>query len=398
MRGGQAVRRPGGRSDFLAALLVCWVAVLPAACGGDSAPPESRQPPAGSDLVEVSVAGRTLQVPQGFTVEVYAEGLDGARFFALGPDSVPYLSVPGGGRVVKLTDANRDGLADAVVTVVEGLNRPHGLAFRGDTLYVAETNRVVRLLPGSAQPQVVVDGLPVGGHWTKTIAFGPDDKLYVAAGSSCNVCDEVDPRRAAVTRYNLDGSGGEIFARGLRNSVGLAFHPVTGELWAANNDRDWLGDDLPPERINIVKQGRFYGWPQCYLPNTRNPEYPDADCSTVEPPAITFQAHSAPLGIVFYPGEPGPLPPAFPAEYRGDAFVAYHGSWNRSEPTGYKVVRLRVINGRPVTVRDFVAGFLPAGSDTPWGRPVDLLVLPDGSLLVSDDHGGRVFRVRWVGQ
>ncbi|MBI1723929.1 MAG: hypothetical protein HYR48_08485, partial [Gemmatimonadetes bacterium] len=204
MRVGQAVRRSGGqaarRSVFLAALPVCWVAVLPAACVGDSAPPESQQPPAGSDLVDVSVAGRTLQVPQGFTVEVYAEGLGGARFFALGPDGVPYLSVPGGGRVVELPDANRDGRADAVVTVVEGLNRPHGLAFRGDTLYVAETNRVVRLLPGSAQPQVVVDGLPVGGHWTKTIVFGPDDKLYVAAGSSCNVCDEVDPRRAAVTR------------------------------------------------------------------------------------------------------------------------------------------------------------------------------------------------------
>ena len=366
------------------------VVLLAVVCG--RAAPAVGQAPAGG-RVEVQVAGHVLQVPQGFAVELYAEGLDNARFFALGPDGVPYLSQPRVGRVVKLPDANRDGRADSVVVVAQGLNRPHGLAFRGDTLYVAETNRVGRVVPGRAAPQVVVDGLPVGGnHWTRTVVFGPDGKLYVAIGSSCNLCNESDPRRAAVMRYDVDGGNGAVFARGLRNSVGLAFHPATGELWATNNDRDWLGDDRPPERINILREGRDYGWPRCNLPNVRNPEYPDADCSQVEAPAITFQAHSAPLGIAFYTGT------QFPAEYRGDAFVAYHGSWNRSVPTGYKVVHVNVVSGRPESIRDFITGFMPAGGGSAWSRPVGLLVLADGSLLVSDDYGGRVFRVRYTGR
>jgi glucose/arabinose dehydrogenase len=341
-------------------------------------------------MVEVAVAGRTVSVPRGFTVEVYAEGLPGARWLALGPDGLPYVSQPSAGRVIRLPDDDGDGRADSVVDVVTGLDRPHGLAFRGDTLYVAETGRVVRLVPGVATPQVMVDGLPTGGHWTKTLVFGPDGMLFVSIGSSCNVCDEADPRRAAVMRYRADGSAAERFAWGLRNSVGLAFHPVTGELWATNNDRDWLGDDLPPERINILRVGRYYGWPECYLPLASNPEYPDAACSGVEPPAIAFQAHSAPLGIAFYTAD------RFPPEFRGDAFMAYHGSWNRTVPTGYKLVHVNVVAGRPESIRDFVTGFRTATGET-WARPVSLLVMPDGTLLVSDDHGGRVFRVRYVG-
>lgn len=349
------------------------------------------QAPAG--LTPVRVAGQTLQVAPGFAVEVYAEGLRGARFMALGPDGVPYLSITRAGRVVKLPDANGAGRADTVITVAQGLNLPHGLAFRGDTLYVAENNRVVRFRPGSTTPDVVVAGLPArGGHFTRTIVFGPDGKLYVSVGSSCNICDESDPRRAAVLRYNLDGSGEEIFAHGLRNSVGIAFDPATGELWGTNNDRDNLGDDLPPDRINILHQGVNYGWPQCYLPGKNNPEYQAADCSHVEGPAIAFQAHSAPLGIAFSTGK------QFPPEYRGGAFAAFHGSWNRSIPTGYKVVYVRVQGGRPVSISDFVTGFLPDSSASPWARPVDVLVLRDGSLLVSDDFGGRIFRVHYVGR
>ena len=174
--------------------------------------------------------------------------------------------------------------------------------------------------------------------------------------------------------------------------MGLAFHPATGELWATNNDRDNLGDDVPPDPINILRQGRFYGWPQCNLPDTRNPEYPDADCSGVEAPALRFQAHSAPLGLAFYTGA------QFPAEYRGDLFFAQHGSWNRSVPVGYQVMRVRVVNGRPASAEPFITGFLAVGASRPWARPVGLLVLGDGSLLVSDDAPGRVFRVRWVGR
>jgi len=191
-----------------------------------------------------------------------------------------------------------------------------------------------------------------------------------------------------VTRYNLDGSGAHTFATGLRNSVGLAFHPTTAELWANNNDRDDLGDDVPPEHLNILQDGKWYGWPQCYLPNQPNPEYPGANCAGVAPPALTVQAHSAPLGLTFYTGT------QFPAEYQGDAFMTYHGSWNRSVPTGAKVVRVRVQNGRPTAVLDFVTGWqLSDGSR--WGRPVHVVTAADGALLISDDLGGRIWRVSY---
>jgi len=377
------MRRETGRPTGWLRLLV-----LAAVCGcGSGRRAAAQQIPAGFQPHEVA-DHHVLYLPPGFTIGLYAEHLDGIRNVVTGPDGVPY-AVYRTGSVMKLPDANRDGRADTVIAVATGLNRPFGLAFRGDTMYVGETDGVKRYLPGNPVPQQVVSGLPGGGnHWTRTLAFGPDGKLYVSIGSSCNVCDETDPRRATVTRYNADGSGEHIFATGLRNSVGIAFNPTTGELWGTNNDRDNLGDDRPPERINILKDGKFYGWPQCWLPGERNPEYSQADCSGVEPPAITYQAHSAPLGMAFYTGT------QFPAEYRGDAFVAYHGSWNRSVPTGDKVTRFRVKDGKPVGVEDFIVGWqLPNGSR--WGRPVGIAVLPDGSMLVSDDDGARIWRVSY---
>jgi glucose/arabinose dehydrogenase len=329
-----------------------------------------------------------LRVPAGFRVSLFAQNLEGVRYLALGPGNIVYASRPDGGVIVKLPDANHDGHADSAITVARGLRGPFGIAFRGDTMYVAEMVSVKRFDPGASEPVTLVRRVPSGGHSTRTVVFGPDGKMYVSVGSSCNLCDESDSMRAAVLQFNRDGSGGRVFAKGLRNSVGLAFNPTTGELWATNNDRDNLGDDVPPERINIVKEGRYYGWPQCYLPGKPNPEYSSANCSNVEPPAITFQAHSAPLGMAFYTGS------AFPREYNGDAFVAYHGSWNRSVPTGAKVVRIRVNNGRPVGVEEFISGWQrPDGSR--WGRPVGILVAPDGALLVSDDMGGRIWRVTY---
>ncbi|HTI05683.1 MAG TPA: PQQ-dependent sugar dehydrogenase [Gemmatimonadales bacterium] len=343
---------------------------------------KSPAPAAGQD--------HTLRVPPGFKIAVFADSLEGVRYLALGPGNAIYASQPGRGVVVQLTDNNHDGIADGVVTVASGLRGPFGIAFRGDTMYVAEERDVKRFDPGARSSNTVIDDIPGGGHSTRTILFGPDGKLYLAVGSSCNLCDERDSLRAAVSQFNPDGSGGRVFARGLRNTVGLAFNPKTGELWGGNNDRDNLGDDLPPEHVNIIKAGRNYGWPNCYLPGKPNPEYGSADCSNVEPPAITIQAHSAPLGIAFYSGA------QFPADYRGDAFVTLHGSWNRSVPTGAKVVRIQVdTDGRRATgVDDFITGWqLPDGSR--WGRPVGLLVLPDGSLLVSDDMGGKIWRVSY---
>lgn len=335
-------------------------------------------------------AGDTLRLPPGFSIAVYADNLDGVRYLALGPDNAVYASQPGSGVIVKLTDANHDGVAENVVPVASGLNGPFGIAFRGDTMYVAEEGDVKRFDPGSGASVTVVPNIPTGGHSTRTILFGPDGKLYLAVGSSCNLCDESDSLRAAVSQFNPDGSGGRIFARGLRNTVGLAFNPTTGELWGGNNDRDNLGDDLPPEHVNIIKDGRNYGWPQCYLPGKPNPEYGSANCSTVEPPAITVQAHSAPLGLAFYTGS------QFPADYRGDAFMTLHGSWNRSIPTGAKVVRVQVDAGgtRAVGAEDFITGWQRSDGSR-WGRPVGVLVLPDGSLLVSDDYGGKIWRVTY---
>jgi glucose/arabinose dehydrogenase len=365
--------------------LLTAVVLACAAPAGENQPPP---PPGGQDTI--SIAGHALFVPHGFTVNVFVAGLSGVRYLALGPGGAVYASLPAG-QIVRLVDADGDGVADAPAqAVLTGLNGPFGIAFRGDTMYFAEQTAVKRLDPLAATPLPVVSGLPSGGHSTRTVVFGPDNLMYVAVGSSCNVCDELprDSVRAAVTRFNLNGSGGRIFARGLRNSVGLAFNPATGELWANNNDRDNLGDDIPPEHLNILKDGRWYGWPQCYLPGKANPEYAGADCSAVEPPALTVQAHSAPLGLAFYTGA------MFPADYAGDAFMTYHGSWNRSVPTGAKVVRVHVQNGRPVSVEDFVTGWQLANG-TRWGRPVGLLVMPDGALLVSDDVGDRVWRVSY---
>lgn len=359
------------------------------ACGGE---PASGQVPTG--MVPQEIAGRTLYLRSGFHTGLFADNLRGVRNLVLGPGGAVFAALQGPGKVVKLVDGNGDGVADSIVDVATGLDGPFGVAFRGDTMYVAEETQIGRWVPGNPTPQTVVTGLPSGGHSTRTIVFGPDGLLYVAVGSSCNVCEESDPRRAAVTRFNADGSGEVRFATGLRNSVGLAFNPSTNELWATNNDRDNIGgmntgitDDLPPERLNILKSGRFYGWPECYLPGQRNPEYPTAKCDTVEPPTITFQAHSAPLGMTFYTGT------RFPG-YQGDAFVAFHGSWNRTVPTGAKVVRVKVQNGRAVSVEDFVTGWQLANGSR-WGRPVAPLALPDGSLLISDDTGGRIWRVTY---
>ena len=348
-------------------------------------PPPPPPPPGGQDTIPI--AGHALYVPRGFGVNIFADGLAGARTLALGSDGDVFVARSSAGAIVRLTDANGDGIADARATVLGGLAYPFGLAFRGDTLYFAETGAVRRLDPGAADPVLVVT-LPDGGrHFSRTLLFGPDASMYVAIGSSCDVCDDA-PDRAVVMRYGVDGAAAHTFATGLRNSVGLAFHPTTGELWANNNDRDDLGDDVPPEHLNILKDGRWYGWPQCYLPGRANPEYPGADCSGVEPPALTVQAHSAPLGLAFYTGA------TFPADYRGDAFMTYHGSWNRSVPTGAKVVRVHVQGGRPVSVEDFVTGWQLADGSR-WGQPVGLLVMPDGSLLVSDDGGGRIWRVTY---
>jgi glucose/arabinose dehydrogenase len=338
-----------------------------------------------------------IRLPPGFRIDVFARDLGRARFLAVDPAGTLLVSVPRAGRVLALPDADGDGHAETPIPVIDGLDLPHGLAFHRGWLYIAETGRVVRVRydtgtrRAAGAPEVVVPDLPArGGHWTRTIAFGPDGRLYVSVGSSCNACEERDPRRAAITRYGPDGAGEARFATGLRNAVGLAFRPGTAELWASVNGRDWLGDDRPPELLTRVLEGGFYGWPYCFWEGDGAVPDPDLGraerCREVARPSLTYQAHSAPLGLAFYAGR------QFPAEFRGSLFVALHGSWNRSRPTGYKVIRVR-LDGDAPRAEDFATGWL--GERGAWGRPVDVAVGSDGSLFVSDDAQGVVYRISY---
>lgn len=362
-----------------------------------------------------------LQLPPGFRAQVFArpdpaEGghFRGPRFMAFGPDGNLYLSFGLGDKVVMLPDRNRDGKADAVVTVTDRLNGPQGLAFVEGRLYVANQDGVVRLeqrdgkWPASGVTHLIRD-LPAGGHTLKTLKLGPDGHLYLNVGSSCNVCVESDPRRAALLRYTVDGkpagvpsmvgrhAASPIWAEGLRNTQGFAWHPVTGALYATNNGADMRtgsrgappNDDLPPEHLNVIEAGQHYGWPHCWGERVTDPNFPGPEgfCKKMQPPALILPAHSTPIGIAFLDKS------AFPEEYRGDALVALHGSWNRREPSGYKVVRVHFENGKPVKTSDFVTGWLRRGGA--WGRPVDVAVGPDGAVYVSDDRAGIVYRLTY---
>ncbi len=335
-----------------------------------------------------------IALPPGFAIGVFASGLSGPRMLATGPDGHLYAAERGAGRVVRLPDRDGDGQADSIEVVAEGLDAPSSLAFYKDgSLYVGETRRVLRLSdPDEAgvyrRRDAIIDGLPSGGHNTRTVLFSPDwSTLYVSVGSSCNVCEEDDPRRAAILRYDPDGSGESIYASGLRNAVGITIRLGTDELWATVNGRDMLGDDLPPETIYRVQEGGDYGWPRCHSGRILDPDFgaPDA-CQGVPLPLVEMQAHSAPLGLAFYSGE------TFPEEYRGDLFVAFHGSWNRREPTGYKVVRIPMQGGTPGAAQDFAVGWLTEEGSA-WGRPVDVVTGSDGGLYISDNSGGVIYRV-----
>lgn len=359
------------RSSLLALALV--------ACGGST---------------DAGTLPHPVSLPEGFQISVFAEGLRGVRMMAFSAQGDLTVSQSRAGRILLLPDRNRDGKPDKTVVFAQDLDRPHGLAWRDGNLYVAESGGVIRLQDpngdGIAETkQTLTRDLPEGGgHWTRTLGFGPDGNMYVSVGSTCNACVEEDRRRAAILRFKPDGSDMTLFARGLRNSVGFAWHPTTKELWATDNGSDRLGNDVPPDELNQVTFGGHYGWPYCYGDRKPDPRFDEGDfCEGTIPAALAFQAHSAALGMAFYTGK------QFPAEYQNDAFVAFHGSWDRDPPTGYKVVRVRFENGKPTRYEDFATGWLRGRSD--WGRPVDVAVAPDGSLFVTDDAGGRIYRITY---
>jgi glucose/arabinose dehydrogenase len=344
-------------------------------------------------------AGVLPQVPKGFAVEPFATGLSNPRWMAVAPNGDVYLAEPDAGKITLLRGSEKA----TATTFATGFNKPHGLAFHNGMLYVGDIDAVWKISTDAVAPKTIRQrvttqhDLGIGGHFTRDIAFAPDGTLYLAIGSNENIADDDPAFRAAVNIVNPDGTLSQ-FATGIRNPVGIAFDPATGQAWVSVNERDGLGDGLVPDYLTHIEKGAFYGWPYAYIGNHPDPVYgkkrPDMVAKTTTPDLL-FQSHSAPTGLVFYEGN------QFPADYKGDAFVSLHGSWNSSKPTGYKVVRVHFANGKPAGGYDnFVTGF-HVGDTSPaqvWGRPAGLAVAKDGSLLIADDAGKTVWRVSYTGK
>jgi glucose/arabinose dehydrogenase len=336
-----------------------------------------------------------IKLPPGFSIQVYATGLDNARQMALSPSGVLFVGSRSAGKVYAVVDGNKDNRADRVVTIASGLNMPSGVTFREGALYVAEVHRVIRFdgieskLDNPPAPVVVNETLPTERHhgW-KFIAFGPDGLLYVPIGAPCNICEPKDPY-ASIARMKPDGSGFEVFARGVRNSVGFDWQPASGALWFTDNGRDMLGDEVPSDELNRApKAGLHFGYPYCHAGSIKDPQFGDArPCSEFTPPAQKLGPHVASIGMRFYTGT------TFPQEYRNQIFIAEHGSWNRSTPIGYRVSVVKVKGEQAVGYETFAEGWLQGSR--PWGRPADVLVMPDGALLVSDDQADVIYRIAY---
>ncbi len=339
-----------------------------------------------------------ITLPPGFQISVFADNVDGARSMALSPNGTLFVGTRDVGKVYAIPDTNKDYKADEVITIASGLNMPNGVAFRNGSLYVAEVYRVLRYdnieanLKNPPPPIVVNNNFPSDTHhgW-KFIRFGPDGKLYVPVGAPCNVCERPDPY-ASIMRMDPDGSGLEIFARGIRNTVGFDWNPQTNELWFTDNGRDLLGDNIPPDELNYAPvQGMNFGFPYFYGNNQPDPDFGKGkDPSKYTPPAQELGPHVASLGMRFYAGD------MFPAEYKNQIFIAEHGSWNRSQKIGYRVTLVKLVNDKPVSYQPFAEGWQKG--DSVSGRPVDLQVMPDGSMLVSDDYGGMIYRITYTGK
>jgi len=348
-------------------------------------------PSAAAELGEITL-------PSGFRIAVYAGDVPGARQMAVGPAGVVFVGSRAEGKVYAVVGRDGDDRADQVHVVASGLNSPSGVAFRDGALYVGAVNRVLRFrdvardLARPPRPEVVSEAYPSDAHhgW-KFLAFGPDGKLYVPVGAPCNVCTPPGPLHATITRLDLAGGRPEVVARGVRNSVGFDFDPATGDLWFTDNGRDWLGDDQPPDELNhLTKVGEHFGFPFCHGNGIRDPEHnAGRSCGEFTAPARELGPHVAAIGMRFYTGR------MFPEKYRGGIFIAEHGSWNRSTPIGYRVSFVKIENGRATSYESFASGWLKG--NTASGRPADVLVMPDGALLVSDDKAGRIYRISYAG-
>jgi glucose/arabinose dehydrogenase len=337
-----------------------------------------------------------IKLPEGFNITVFCDDIANARSMVRGSRGTIFVGTRTDDKVYAVTDENEDYVADTVHIIAEDLNMPNGVAFKAGALYVAEVSRILKFddienrLTDPPEPDVFFEDFPRNTHhgW-KYIAWGPDDRLYVPVGAPCNVCDPQEPF-ASITRLNKDGSGYEIYARGVRNTVGFDWHPETGQLWFTDNGRDWLGDNKPPDELNrLSEKGQHFGFPFCHGHGIQDPEYKDRTCDSFQQPAIELGPHVAALGMIFYTGD------MFPEQYRNSIFIAEHGSWNRTEPIGYRVTNVKLKDGKAVSYSVFAEGW--RHNDNTWGRPVDIIQMPDGSILVSDDFSGTIYRISYDG-
>lgn len=339
-----------------------------------------------------------IKLPPGFRIDVYATDVPNARSMTLGRKGTVFVGNRSGDKIFALVDSDNDYEADRKYVIASELWSPNGVAFKDGDLYVAEINRVLRFkdienhLENPPKPIIVNDSLPKDTwHGWKYIKFGPDNKLYVPVGAPCNVCERDDMRYSSIMRMDLDGKNLEIFAQGVRNTVGFDWHPATGELWFTDNGRDELGDNVPPDELNRAPQlGMHFGFPYCHGGDIPDPEFGKKyACANFNPPAQKLGPHVAALGMHFYEGA------MFPEKFKNQIFIAEHGSWNRSAKIGYRIMLVALEGNKAVSYTVFAEGWKQ--KEKAWGRPVDILELPDGSLLVSDDHAGTIYRISYKG-
>ncbi len=339
-----------------------------------------------------------IKLPPGFTISVFAPDVPSAREMTYSPNGTLFVGSMKG-NVYAILDTNKDYKADKVITIARNLERPVGVDFREGSLYVSATDRILRYdniesrLENPPEPVVVSASFPDRReHGWKFIRFGPDGLLYVPVGAPCNICKSSDERFASIMRMKPDGTGLEIFARGIRNTVGFDWHPVTGKLWFTENGRDWMGDNQPPDELNYApERGMNFGFPYCHGGDIPDPQFgKEHPCRDFTPPAIKLGPHVAALGMRFYTGK------MFPDEYRNQIFIAEHGSWNRSKKIGYRVTLVRMEGDKAVSYKEFASGW--EQNEKTWGRPADVQVAPDGSLLVSDDYAGAIYRIAYSGK
>jgi glucose/arabinose dehydrogenase len=376
------------------------IIILLAACNKPG-PTDNRsaasQPDATSPSSGTPLALDKIKLPPGFRIEVYADNLANARSMDLSPSGVLYVGTRDVGNVYAVKDSNGDYKADKRWNIASGLKMPNGVAYKDGDLYVAEISRILKypaIESNLEQPkkEVFFDDYPGKEHhgW-KYIDFGPDGNLYVPVGAPCNICEPDDEVFGTITRINMETRTREIVQRGIRNSVGIAWHPETKELWFTDNGGDWLGEDMPACELNYApKEGMHFGFPYCHQGDFPDPKLGiKHSCSEYTPPAEKLGAHVAPLGLEFYTGT------MFPAEYHNQLFIAEHGSWNRNKPSGYRVMLVKLENNSVVSQTVFAEGWLDGG--TAWGRPVDIELVPDGSMLVSDDYANVIYRISYSG-